>query len=515
MGLQLYNTLTRRKEAFEPLRPPQVGMYVCGPTVYGHAHLGHAKSYVHFDVINRYLRFGLHRLDGQGQSVGWLVQYVQNITDVGHLTDNADEGEDKIISEARRRGLHPMAVADFFTRSYEQDMTALNVLPPDIAPRASGHIPEQIELVERLIASGHAYATDRGNVYFSVNSFAGYGKLSGRQVELQAAGARVDVRSDKRDPSDFALWKAADGGHIMQWPSPWSRGYPGWHLECSAMSMKYLGEQFDIHGGGLENQFPHHECEICQSEAATGSIPFVRYWLHNNMVTVNGTKMGKSLGNFITLKELFSGSIEDPARARTVSLTEPYGPMVVRFLILQSHYRSPIDFSDTSLQAAKAGLDRLVSLWRRANSLASGGQPAANDHDDPAVQELQVAATDAMNDDINTAAAMASLFDAGRLLAQSESDPTMRGVRANAVRELFETVAIKWLGLDLPRLAEPGADQQGHSALSTAVQMLIELRQRARKNGDFESSDAIRKQLADAGVDLLDGKQGTTWQLRR
>ena len=330
-NLHVYNTLVRDKVRFEPVAPPRVGIYVCGPTVYGDAHIGHAKSYVSFDVIVRYLRH-----------LGYRVTYVQNITDVGHLTDDADQGEDKVERKAKAERIHPMQLAEGYTRSYFEDMDRLNVLRPDISPRASGHIIEQIELVKRLLAAGHAYEAG-GNVYFDVASWPKYGKLSGRSVDQMQAGARVEVAADKRHPADFALWKRAEPGHIMQWPSPWGQGFPGWHLECSAMSMKYLGETFDIHGGGLENSFPHHEDEIAQAEAATGK-PFAKYWLHNNMVTVGGQKMGKSLGNFITLKDAF----------------EKWDPMVLRLFILQSHYRSPLDFSDEALGAAKSGYEKIA-----------------------------------------------------------------------------------------------------------------------------------------------------------
>ena len=339
MALQLYNSLTRRQDEFEPLEDGRVGLYVCGPTVYGHAHLGHAKSYVSFDILVRYLRY-----------LGLSVTYVQNITDVGHLTDDADEGEDKIAKAASRERKHPMALAEYYTRSYFEDMDQLNCLRPDISPRASGHIVEQIELVKTLLAKGYAYEVN-GSVYFDVSTFKDYGKLSGRNVEEMQAGTRVEVSADKKNPADFALWKKAEPNHIMQWPSPWGRGYPGWHLECSVMSMKYLGTTIDIHGGGLENQFPHHECEIAQSEAANDA-PFVRYWLHNNMVTVDGQKMGKSLNNFITLKQAFDGSHE--------RLTRSYDPLAVRQLILNSHYRSPLDFSDAQVTDFAAPKQRLA-----------------------------------------------------------------------------------------------------------------------------------------------------------
>ncbi|HET6272538.1 MAG TPA: cysteine--tRNA ligase, partial [Bacteroidota bacterium] len=289
MGLRIYNTLTRRKEEFKPLHEGHVNLYVCGPTVYGDSHLGHAKSYISFDVVVRYLRY-----------LGYRVLYVQNITDVGHLLGDANDGEDRLLKQSRLEQKHPMQVAETYTRSFFEDMDALNVLRPDISPRATGHITEQIQIIQQLMQKSLAYEAN-GSVYFDVQKFPEYGKLSGRRVDEMEAGARVEVKSEKRHPADFALWKKAEPEHIMRWPSPWGDGFPGWHVECSAMSMKYLGESFDIHGGGLENQFPHHECEIAQSEGATGK-PFVKYWLHNNMVTVNGQKMGKSLGNFTTLK---------------------------------------------------------------------------------------------------------------------------------------------------------------------------------------------------------------------
>ncbi|MDH7598706.1 MAG: cysteine--tRNA ligase, partial [Sedimentisphaerales bacterium] len=383
MELRFYNSLTRRLERFEPVRPGQVGIYVCGPTVYGHAHLGHAKSYVSFDVLVRYLRYK-----------GYSVTYVQNITDVGHLTDDADSGQDKIARQAALERKHPMAVAEYYTRSFFEDMDQLNCLRPDISPRATGHIPEQIELVKTLLAKGYAYEAN-GSVYFEVARFKDYGRLSGRRVDQMLAGARVEISQEKKDPADFALWKRAEPNHIMQWPSPWGMGYPGWHLECSVMSMKYLGTTIDIHGGGIENIFPHHECEIAQSEAATGQ-PFVRYWLHNNMVTVDGQKMGKSLNNFITLKQAFTG--QHPR------LTQAYDPMAIRLFILSSHYRSPLDFSDQALDAAKSGLARLTEA---AFSLETAVHGAAEGPIDPQIvqqaDDAKARFEQAMDDDLNTA----------------------------------------------------------------------------------------------------------------
>ncbi|NLT75292.1 MAG: cysteine--tRNA ligase, partial [Planctomycetes bacterium] len=382
MAPQLYNSLTRRKEEFQPLEEGRVGIYVCGPTVYGHAHLGHAKSYVSFDVLVRYLRY-----------LGYNVTYVQNITDVGHLTDDADEGEDKIAKAAAKERVHPMALAELYTRSFFEDMDRLCCVRPDISPRASGHVIEQIELVRTLIEKGHAYEVG-GSVYFDVASFKGYGKLSGRNIEEMIAGARIEPSPDKRNPVDFALWKRAEPNHIMQWPSPWGVGYPGWHLECSVMAMKYLGRTIDIHGGGLENQFPHHECEIAQSEAANDA-PFVRFWLHNNMVTVDGQKMGKSLNNFITLKQAFAGNHE--------RLTKAYEPLAIRQLILQSHYRSPLDFSDAALHAADSGYQKIaeaVTGLRRQLKAAPDGSMDTGVASQ--LDALKAKFEEAMNDDLNT-----------------------------------------------------------------------------------------------------------------
>ncbi|MDZ7681856.1 MAG: cysteine--tRNA ligase [Fodinibius sp.] len=342
-NLHIYNTLSREKEKFEPIKEGFVGIYVCGPTVYGNSHLGHAKSYVSFDVIIRYLRY-----------LGYKVRYVQNITDVGHLTDDADQGEDKLEKQAAIEKLEPMEIAEKYTYNYFRDMDKLGVQRPDISPRATGHIIEQIQMVEKLLENGHAYETD-GNVYFDVSSDEDYGKLSGRDIEEQESGTRIDTASDKHDPKDFALWKKADDGHIMKWPSPWGQGYPGWHVECSAMSTKYLGEHFDIHGGGMDNQFPHHECEIAQSEGAFNK-PFANYWMHNNMVTLEGQKMGKSLGNAISLHQFFSGNHD--------LLTRAWDPQIIRFFLLQSHYRSTTDFSEEALAGAENGLQSLQDMVR-------------------------------------------------------------------------------------------------------------------------------------------------------
>ena len=379
MALRLYNSLTRRLEEFKPLKERQVGIYVCGPTVYGHAHLGHAKSYVSFDILVRYLRY-----------LGYSVTYVQNITDVGHLTDDADEGEDKIIKAARKEKKHPMALAEYYTRSYFEDMDKVNCVRPDISPRASGHIVEQIELVKTLIEKSYAYEVN-GSVYFDVSKFKDYGKLSGRNVDEMLAGARVDVSPDKKHPADFALWKKAEPNHIIQWLSPWGMGYPGWHLECSVMSTKYLGQPFDIHGGGMENKFPHHECEIAQTEGATGK-QFVRYWLHVMHLLVDGEKMSKSKDNFFTLGELEA---------------KGYAPREIRYLLLSTHYRQQPNFTFNGLDAARGALKRLddfADALKHAIS-ESSGRPAS--HGKKAVKAIDAA----LDDDMNVAKALAGIFD--------------------------------------------------------------------------------------------------------
>jgi cysteinyl-tRNA synthetase len=494
--MKLYNSLTRTKAEFEPLNPPFVGMYVCGPTVYGHSHLGHAKSYVSFDVLVRYLR-----------AQGFKVRYVQNITDVGHLTDDADMGEDKLLKQARLEKLEPMEVAEKYTRSYFEDMDALNVLRPDISPRASGHVPEQIELARTLVDTGHAYGVD-GNVYFSVESFPGYGKLSGRKIGELVAGARVEVDEGKRDPRDFALWKRADGGHILRWRSPWSWGYPGWHLECSAMSQRYIGDTLDIHAGGLENIFPHHESEIAQSEAATGK-PFARFWLHNNMITVDGQKMGKSLGNFILLKDIF----------------ERFDPMVVRLYILRSHYRSPLDFSDEGLESAQSGYLRLVSTRARLASspdlkerIAKAAKTIIGDKTPfltalreklksesviQAIQEPLKKFFDSLDDDLGTPGAVAALFDLARagnlLLSQHHMQDERIGLA-----EIMDFLSEDILGITLTPVESSG------QAVSSLCSILETTRDSLRAERNFKLADLIRNQLIDAGFVIHDLPDGTS-----
>ncbi len=492
MGLNLYNSLTRRKEEFEPLEKGKVGIYVCGPTVYGHAHLGHAKSYVSFDVLVRYLRY-----------LDYDVTYVQNITDVGHLTDDADEGEDKIATAAKKEKMHPMALAEYYTCSYFEDMDRLNCVRPDISPRASGHILEQIGLVTTLLKNDYAYQAN-GSVYFDVSKFNDYGKLSGRNIEEMIAGTRVEVSTDKKNPVDFALWKKAEPNHIMQWPSPWGMGYPGWHLECSVMSMKYLGKTIDIHGGGLENQFPHHECEIAQSEAANG-VQFVRYWLHNNMVTVDSQKMGKSLNNFITLKQAFSGTHE--------RLTRYYDPLAVRQLILNSHYRSPLDFSDAALFAAQSGYGKITETVKALRKRLDKAEEGAIDEETAAqLKQLREKFEAAMNDDLNTSVALSVIFELVRLAQKLLEDKRTTQGTLNIVNVLFDRLGGDCLGIVLDEYPQAGGADD--ALTDKLVNVLIEQRNEARKNKDFAKADEIRAKLDEMGIVLEDSPETTTWRMK-
>jgi len=490
MGLKLYNSLTRSKEEFKPLKKGRVGIYVCGPTVYGHAHLGHAKSYVSFDILVRYLRY-----------LGYSVTYVQNITDVGHLTDDADEGEDKLAVAAKKEKKHPMALAEFYTHSYFEDMDKLNCVRPDISPRASGHIIEQIELVKTLLEKGYAYEAN-GSVYFDVSKFENYGKLSGRNIEDMIAGARVEVSPDKRAPVDFALWKKAEANHIMQWPSPWGMGFPGWHLECSVMSMKYLGKTIDIHGGGIENQFPHHECEIAQSEAANG-VQFVRYWVHHNMVTVDGQKMGKSLNNFITLKQAFSGAHE--------RLTKHYKPLAIRQSILHSHYRSPLDFSDAALFAAQSGYNKITDTVKAVRKqLATAGEGEADVKVIKQLKQLKEKFEAAMNDDLNTSVALSVVFELVRFANKLLEEASLTAGALNAVDVLFDRLGGDCLGIVQDEYPQTGgADEE---TIDKLVAILIEQRNQARRQKDFATADAVRDKLDQIGIVLEDKPEATAWR---
>jgi cysteinyl-tRNA synthetase len=491
MALVLYNTLTRKEEEFKPLKKGKVGIYVCGPTVYGHAHLGHAKSYISFDVLVRYLRY-----------LGYSVTYVQNITDVGHLTDDADEGEDKVVAAAKREKKHPMAVAEYYTKSYFDDMDKLNCVRPDISPRASGHIPEQIELVEKLIQKGYA-DEGKGAVYFDVSRFKDYGKLSGRKIDEMLAGARVKVSPEKKHPADFALWKKADPNHIMQWKSPWGAGFPGWHLECSVMSTKYLGSTIDIHGGGIENQFPHHECEIAQSEAANG-VQFVRYWVHHNMITIDGQKMGKSLKNFITLKEAFSGGHQ--------RLTRNYDPMAVRQLVLNSHYRSPLDFSDAALYAAQSGYQKItetVIALRQQVEQAPRGK--ADLEVKQQLEKLRCKFEAAMDDDLNTSIALSVIFELVRLASRLLEEASATAKTLDAVDDLLRKLAGDCLGIVTDSYGQMAGE---HKKLAKIISFLIEQRNEARKQGNFDLADATRAGLDQIGIVLEDKPDGTTWRMK-
>jgi len=483
MSLKIYNTLTRQKEEFKPLHKDQVGIYVCGPTVYGHSHIGHAKSYVSFDTIIRYLRYR-----------GFKVTYVQNITDVGHLLGDPDEGEDRLIRQARLEKRHPMEIAETYTRSYFEDMDALGVQRPDISPRATGHITEQIEIIKKLLEKKYAYHIN-GSVYFDVSKDADYGKLSGRSTEEVESGSRVEVRSEKRHPNDFALWKKASPEHIMQWLSPWGMGYPGWHVECSAMSMKYLGETFDIHGGGMDNQFPHHECEIAQSECATGK-PFVRYWIHNNLVTVGGQKMSKSLGNVILLKDLF----------------KKYHPLIIRFFILQSHYRSTLDFTDEALEGAAKGWEKLINTVRnvrvellkkdRMTSEAKGTQIDLNG--------FKSAFLETLDDDFNTAHAIAVLFDLAREVNSVLSEGKATSALLEKVDAMLSELGGTILGIIPDRVEAPSHAECSFEA--DLIQLIIELRAEVRVQKLWLLSDKIRDGLLKLGIIVEDKKDGTVWR---
>ena len=482
--LYLTNTLSRNKELFKPIHEGHVGMYVCGPTVYGDAHLGHARPGVTYDVLFRLLKY-----------LGYKVRYVRNITDVGHLEHDADEGEDKIAKKARLEQLEPMEVVQYYTERYHEAMRLLNVQSPSIEPRASAHIIEQIEAIKKILAAGYAYESN-GSIYFDVQKYNQdhhYGVLSGRNLDDTLEGTRsLDGQSDKRAPFDFALWKKAEPEHIMRWPSPWGDGFPGWHLECSVMGEKYLGTEFDIHGGGMDLMFPHHECEIAQNVASRGTQG-VHYWVHNNMITINGQKMGKSLGNFITLPQLFAG--DHP------KLDKAYTPMTIRFFILQAHYRSTLDFSNEALQAAEKGLGRLMQAWRALEPAA----PATEQPSQP-VQAIIDAVLDALCDDLNTPIAIAHLFDAVKLInagGLSKAD-------AAALRQLFDEVVGGVLGL---QDEEAGASNRAQKALEGVMQLVLESRKKAREEKNWAESDRIRDLLASFGITVKDTKEGSSWTL--
>ena len=487
-NLLLYNTLHRAKEPFKPIHEGLVGMYVCGPTVYGDAHLGHARPAITFDVLFRYLTH-----------LGYKVRYVRNITDVGHLEHDADSGEDKIAKKARLEQLEPMEVVQLYLNRYHRDMEALNVLPPSIEPHASGHLIEQIAYVKKILDAGYAYES-KGSVYFDVEKYNRdhhYGKLSGRNIdELRNETRTLDGQDEKRNPLDFALWKKASPEHIMHWPSPWSEGFPGWHLECSTMGEKYLGETFDIHGGGLDLMFPHHECEIAQSVAAQGHEA-VRYWLHNNMITINGKKMGKSYGNFITLEQFYDGS--HPA------LTQAYSPMVIRFFILQAHYRSTVDFSNEALQGAEKALQKMLDGYRRLQALMPAEKSSVE------LPDFATRCYEALDDDLNTPMVIATLFDACRYINQAaDGQIKLSADDLASLRHLFDIFLVDLLGIKV------ASDSAGASIApyEGAVDLLMEIRSNAKAAKDWATSDLIRDKMAELGFDIKDTKQGVEWKLK-
>ena len=487
--LTIYNTLTRKKELFEALNPPHVGMYVCGPTVYGDPHLGHARPAITFDILFRYL-----------QHLGYKVRYVRNITDVGHLEHDADEGEDKIAKKARLEQLEPMEVVQYYTLRYHKAMEMLNVLPPSIEPHASGHIIEQIELVKQILDNGYAYES-QGSIYFDVNKYNKdhhYGILSGRNLDDVLNTTReLDGQEEKHNPADFALWKKAQPEHIMRWPSPWSDGFPGWHCECTAMGRKYLGERFDIHGGGMDLIFPHHECEIAQAVASQGH-DIVHYWMHNNMITINGQKMGKSLGNFITLNEFFTG--QNP------NLKQAYSPMTIRFFILMAHYRGTVDFSNDALQAAEKAMTRLMEAYNAIGRI----QPAAQST--VSVQEFKGKCYEAMDDDLNTPIVISHLFDAAKIINQAvDGNAQLTATDIAEIRSLFDTFLFDILGIK----AEEGGGSGREEAFGKVVDMLLEQRAIAKANKDWATSDKIRNELTALGFEIKDTKDGATWKLNR
>ncbi len=488
MKLSIYNTLSREKEIFDPLNPPFVGMYVCGPTVYGDPHLGHARPAITFDLVFRYLKH-----------LGYRVRYVRNITDVGHLEADRDFGEDKISRKARLEQLEPMEVVQIYTNEYRLKMIQLNVLPPSIEPTASGHIIEQQALVEKILENGFAYEK-KGSVYFDVEKYARdhqYGKLSGRKIEDLLANTReLEKQQEKNNPLDFAIWKNADPEHLMRWPSRWGEGFPGWHVECSVMSSKYLGAEFDIHGGGMDLLFPHHECEIAQTVAGYGKEA-VRYWMHNNMVTLNGQKMGKSLGNAISLEQFFSGDHE--------LLEKGYHPMTIRFFMLQAHYRSPLDFSNDALQGAEKGLERLFDGMETIDKISPSEKSSAD------LGELEKSFFEAMDDDFNSPIAISHLFDGIKTInSAAAGKESMTENDLEKCRQFYQMAVRDILGL-VPEKRDSG-DQELTDEL---IKLLLQMRIDARKNKDFDMADRIRDEMARLGVEVMDTKDGFEWKLNR
>ena len=486
--LTIYNSLSKEKELFTPLVEDFVGMYVCGPTVYNYVHLGNCRTFLSFDLIYRYFKH-----------LGYKVRYVRNITDAGHLENDADSGEDRIAKKARIEAIEPMEVVQRYTVDFHEIMNAFNALPPDIEPTATGHIIEQIQIIQEILAAGYAYEKN-GSVYFDVLKFnedQQYGKLSGRKIEEMIANTReLTAQSEKKNPQDFALWKNAEPQHIMRWPSPWGDGFPGWHLECTAMSTKYLGETFDVHGGGMDLKFPHHECEIAQAEACNKVSP-VRYWMHANMLTLNGKKMAKSTGNNILPRELFSGE--------NAIMSQPIRPAVAKFFMYQAHYRSVLDFSDQAILASEKGYQRLMEAMGKLEEIQS------SDHSDYEVGPWIDSCYAAMNDDFNSPILIAQLFEATKWVNNlSEGTARITQDDLKALRMTMQSFVYDVLGL--PR--EMDTQNNGQHQLEAAINLLIDLRNQARTNKDFATSDAIRDRLQEAGIQLKDGKEGTSYSLK-
>ena len=484
--IQIYNTLTRKKEIFNPILENHVGMYVCGPTVYGDPHLGHARPAITFDVVFRYLKHS-----------GYKVRYVRNITDAGHLENDADEGEDKIAKKARLEQLEPMEIVQFYTISYHKAMDALNCLPPSIEPRATGHIIEQIEMVQKILKNGFAYEVN-SSVYLDVKKYNAsypYGTLSGRNIEDTLEGTRaLDGQSEKKSSVDFAIWKKANPEHIMRWDSPWGEGFPGWHMECSAMSEKYLGKTFDIHGGGMDLVFPHHEAEIAQSNACNNCNP-VNYWMHNNMITIDGKKMGKSLGNFINLEEFFIGN--------HAKLDRAYSPMTIRFFILQAQYRSTVDFGNEALQAAEKGFTKLMNAMETLENLKNSDSSTYD------INELEKNCYAAMDDDFNTPILIAHLFDGVRIInSVKDGKESLTASDLSKMKKLFSDFVTDILGLISAK------ESGGNDLTEEVMELVLKLRGNAKKNKDFSTADLIRDELDKAGIQIKDSREGSSWEIK-
>lgn len=491
--LKIYNSLSREKEIFAPINPPYAGMYVCGPTVSGETHLGHSRPYVTFDIVYRFLQYS-----------GYKVRYVRNITDAGHFEEEDRDAVDKVAVKAKLEQLEPMELVQKYTNIYHDMMDKLNVIRPSIEPTATGHIVEQISMIEDIIAKGFAYVVN-GSVYFDVTRYAkqhDYGRLSGRKIEEMIAGSReLEGQGEKRNPADFALWKNAPPEHLMRWKSPWGEGFPGWHIECSAMSSKYLGIPFDIHGGGMDLLFPHHESEIAQTKIATG-LALANYWMHNNMITIKGQKMSKSLGNTITIAQMFSGG--HPL------LEQGYSPMTLRFFILQTHYRSTLDFSNEALQAAEKGLQRLMNALDALNKLSYKENAAQyKEEENNQVLQLMNSCTEYMNDDFNTAMAMASLFELSSKIFSWKNEQL---AIASIKKETFELLVKTFNAFVTDIFGLKNEKENDDSKMNGLMELLISLRKEARSKKDFATSDKIRDDLFAAGIQLKDGKEGTSWE---